>query len=154
MNKPIELLAPAGSYEAFLGAVNAGADAVYLGGEKFGARAYAQNFSAEEVCRAIRTAHFMGRKIYLTVNTLLKDAELAQLGTYLQPFYEAGADGVIVQDLGVLRYIREHFPDLALHASTQMAVTGSGGAALLGGLGVERIVPARELSLDEVRAGD
>ncbi len=151
MNKPIELLAPAGSYEAFLGAVNAGADAVYLGGEKFGARAYAQNFTAEEVCRAIRTAHFMGRKIYLTVNTLLKDAELAQLGTYLQPFYEAGADGVIVQDLGVLRYIREHFPDLALHASTQMAVTGSGGAALLGGLGVERIVPARELSLDEVR---
>lgn len=151
MNKSVELLAPAGSYEAFLGAVNAGADAVYLGGERFGARAYARNFTAEEVCRAIRTAHFMGRKIYLTVNTLLKDAEFAQLDTYLRPFYEAGLDGVIVQDLGVLRYIGEYFPDLALHASTQMAVTGSGGAALLGGLGVERIVPARELSLDEVR---
>lgn len=151
MNQSVELLAPAGSYEAFLGAVNAGADAVYLGGEKFGARAYAQNFTAEEVCRVIRTAHFMGRKIYLTVNTLVKEAEFAQLGAYLQPFYEAGLDGVIVQDLGVLRYIGEHFPDLALHASTQMAVTGSGGAALLGGLGVERIVPARELSLAEIR---
>lgn len=151
MNKSVELLAPAGSYEAFLGAVNAGADAVYLGGERFGARAYARNFTAEEVCRAIRTAHFMGRKIYLTVNTLLKDTEFAQLDAYLRPFYESGLDGVIVQDLGVLCYIGAHFPDLALHASTQMAVTGSGGAALLGGLGVERIVPARELSLDEVR---
>lgn len=151
MDKSVELLAPAGSYEAFLGAVNAGADAVYLGGEKFGARAYAQNFTAEEVCRAIRTAHLMGKKIYLTVNTLLKDAEVAESGSYLEPFYEAGLDGVIVQDFGVLRYVRERFPGLALHASTQMNVTGSGGAALLKGMGVERIVPARELSLEEVR---
>ncbi|MBD5449942.1 MAG: U32 family peptidase [Lachnospiraceae bacterium] len=151
MKNQVELLAPAGDYEAFLGALNAGADAVYLGGEKFGARAYAQNFTAEEICRAIHTAHFMGRKVYLTVNTLLKDKEFTELYAYLCPFYEAGLDGVIVQDLGVLRYIGKHFKGLALHASTQMAVTGCGGAAFLGGLGVERIVPARELSLDEVR---
>ncbi|MDE6737539.1 MAG: U32 family peptidase [Lachnospiraceae bacterium] len=151
MKKTVELLAPAGNYEAFLGAVNAGADAVYLGGEKFGARAYAQNFTGEEICRAIRTAHFMGRKIYLTVNTLIKDTEFSELYSYLCPFYEAGLDGVIVQDLGALRYIGEYFPGLALHVSTQMTVTGLGGAAMLGRLGVERIVPARELSLDEVR---
>lgn len=151
MKNKVELLAPAGNYEAFLGAVNAGADAVYLGGEKFGARAYAQNFTGEEICRAIHTAHFMGRKIYLTVNTLIKDTEFTELYSYLRPFYEAGLDGAIVQDLGALRYIRACFPDLALHASTQMTVTGLGGAAMLGRLGVERIVPARELSLSEVR---
>lgn len=150
-NRRVELLAPAGNYEAFLGAVNAGADAVYLGGEKFGARAYADNFSTEEICRAIHMAHFMGRKIYLTVNTLIKEAELSQLYDYLRPFYEAGLDGVIVQDLGALRYIREHFPGLALHASTQMTVTGSYGASLLKEQGVVRVVPARELSLAEVR---
>lgn len=150
-NTCVELLAPAGNYEAFLGAVNAGADAVYLGGEKFGARAYADNFSSKEVCQAIRTAHFMGRKIYLTVNILMKDQELEELYDYLLPFYEAGLDGVIVQDLGVLCYIRDHFQGLALHASTQMAVTGSLGASFLKEQGVERIVPARELSLEEVR---
>ena len=147
----VELLAPAGNYEAFLGAVNAGADAVYLGGEKFGARAYADNFTTEEICRAIHVAHFMGRRIYLTVNTLLKEDEFAELIPYLQPFYEAGLDGVIVQDIGVLMQIRRCFPELALHASTQMTLTGPEGCAFLQELGVERIVPARELSLDEVR---
>lgn len=151
MKKTVELLAPAGNYDAFLGAVNAGADAVYLGGDKFGARAYAQNFTGEEICRAIRLAHFMGRRIYLTVNTLIKDTEFSELYSYLRPFYEAGLDGVIVQDLGALRYIGEYFPGLALHVSTQMTVTGLYGAAMLSRLGVERIVPARELSLDEVR---
>ena len=90
MKKRVELLAPAGNYEAFLGAVNAGADAVYLGGEKFGARAYADNFTAEEICRAVHVAHFMGRKVYLTVNTLMKDEELEELVSFLKPFYEAG----------------------------------------------------------------
>lgn len=151
MKKKVELLAPAGNYEAFEGVVNAGADAVYLGGEKFGARAYAQNFTAEEICRAIHTAHFMGRKIYLTVNTLVKDAEFEELYPYLYPLYEAGLDGVIVQDIGVLCYIREHFPGLALHASTQMTLTGPGGCAFLREQGVERVVPARELSLQEIR---
>ena len=83
----VELLAPAGNYEAFLGAVNAGADAVYLGGEKFGARAYAENFTTEEICRAIHVAHVMGRRIYLTVNTLIKDDEFEDLIPYLRPFY-------------------------------------------------------------------
>ena len=152
MNRRVELLAPAGNYEAFLGAVNAGADAVYLGGEKFGARAYADNFSEEEICRAIHVAHFMGRKIYLTVNTLVKENEFAELYSYLLPLYEAGLDGVIVQDIGVLVYIREHFKGLSLHASTQMALTGIGGASLLKDQGVERIVPARELSLEEIRS--
>ncbi len=147
----VELLAPAGNYEAFLGAVNAGADAVYLGGEKFGARAYADNFTEEEICRAIHVAHFMGCKIYLTVNTLFKENELEEAIPYLQPYYEAGLDGVIVQDIGVLTQIREHFPGLALHASTQMALTGPEGAAFLKEQGVERIVPARELSLAEVQ---
>lgn len=150
MEKRVELLAPAGNYEAFLGAINAGADAVYLGGERFGARAYADNFTVEEILRALHVAHFYGKKIYLAVNTLLKEREIAALSDYLTPFYEAGLDGVIVQDLGVLRYLREHFPGLSLHASTQMTVTGVRGAAFLKEAGVNRIVPARELSLREV----
>lgn len=151
MGEKVELLAPAGNYEAFLGAVNAGADAVYLGGERFGARAYADNFKAEEILRALHVAHFYGKKIYLTVNTLLKERELAELSDYLNPFCEAGLDGVIVQDLGALRHMRECFPGLSLHASTQMAVTGARGASLLKEAGVSRIVPARELSLREVK---
>lgn len=151
MEHRVELLAPAGNYEAFTGAVNAGADAVYLGGEKFGARAYADNFTTEEICRALRTAHFMGRKIYLTVNTLFKEQELEELYDYMLPFYEAGLDGVIVQDLGVLMFLRDSFPSLALHASTQMFLTGVRSAAFLQSQGAVRIVPARELSLAEVR---
>lgn len=152
MKNKIELLSPAGNYEAFLGALNAGADAVYLGGNQYGARAYADNFSAEEICRAIHTAHFMGKKIYLAVNTLIKESELAGLYGWMLPYYEAGLDGVIVQDLGALCYIRDRFQGLALHASTQMTLTGPGGASILKEQGVERIVPARELSLEEVRA--
>lgn len=151
MRERVELLAPAGSYEAFLGAVNAGADAVYLGGQRFGARAYADNFTTEEIVRALCVAHFYGKRIYLTVNTLLKEREMATLFEYLMPFYEAGLDGVIVQDFGVFRYIREHFPGLPLHVSTQMTVTGARGASLLKEQGAVRIVPARELSLEEVR---
>lgn len=151
MGERVELLAPAGSYEAFLGAVNAGADAVYLGGQQFGARAYADNFTTEEMIRALRSAHFYGKKIYLTVNTLLKERELASLYEYLAPFYEAGLDGVIVQDFGVFCYIREQFPGLPLHVSTQMTVTGVRGASLLKEQGAVRIVPARELSLEEVK---
>ena len=151
MKKRVELLAPAGNYEAFIGAINAGADAVYLGGEKFGARAYADNFSSEEICNALHIAHFMGRKIYLTVNTLMKESELEELYDYLLPFYEAGLDGVIIQDMGVFCYIRDHFEGLALHASTQMTLTGVRGASFLKSQGAVRIVPARELSLAEIR---
>lgn len=149
MKKP-ELLAPAGNYESFLGAIAAGADAVYLAGAKYGARAYADNFTEEEICKAISYAHVFGRKVYLAVNTLLKDEELEELPAYLTPYYLAGLDGVIVQDLGALLAIKEHFPGLALHASTQMSLTGSAGAKMFKELGVVRIVPARELSLKEI----
>ena len=147
----VELLAPAGNFACFRAAVNAGADAVYLGGEQYGARAYAGNFSGEEILDALRIAHVFGRKIYLTVNTLVKENELSNLVPYIQPLYEAGLDGVIVQDMGVLECLRGNFPDLALHASTQMTITGIYGAAYMKKLGVCRIVPARELSLDEIK---
>ncbi len=152
LDRKVELLSPAGNYQAFIGALNAGADAVYLGGERFGARAYADNFTTEEICQALHVAHCMGKKIYLTVNTLFKENEAAGLYDYLCPFYEAGLDAVIVQDLGVFRLIREWFPGLPLHVSTQMTITGAGGAAFLKEQGAVRIVPAREISLSEVRA--
>lgn len=149
--KRVELLSPAGSYDSFLGAIHAGADAVYLGGEKFGARAYAENFTEEQLCKAVRYAHLFNRKVYLTMNTLVKEKEMKEIEAYLRPLYEAGLDGVIVQDMGVFFYIKEHFQGLSLHVSTQMAITGSEGAAKLKALGAERIVPARELSLGEIR---
>lgn len=147
----IELLAPAGGREAFYGAVHAGADAVYLGGEKFGARAYADNFTTEELLECIRYGHIHGCRSYLTVNTLMKEPELAEMTEALTPLYQAGLDGVIVQDIGALQVIRQHFPQLELHASTQMTITGPAGAALQKDLGVTRVVPARELSLQEIK---
>lgn len=152
MTKRVELLAPCGSYESFLAAVNAGADAVYLGGRQFGARAYAENFSEEELIETIRQAHFSGVKVYLTVNTLVKEREFSGIAEALRPLYEAGLDGAIVQDLGVFCFLKRNFPGLKLHASTQMTITGVYGAAYLKELGCERIVPARELSLEEIRA--
>ena len=147
----VELLAPAGSYQAMKAAFKAGADAVYLGGEKFGARAYAQNLSTEEMLEAIDYAHLYGKKLYLTVNTLLKDIELKdELYTYLVPFYQQGLDAVIVQDVGVLKLIKEMFPDLPIHASTQMAITGVASADLLRQSGASRIVMPRELLLKEI----
>lgn len=147
-----EILAPAGSYQCMVAAFNAGADAVYLGGNMFGARAYADNFDEKELIRAIDYAHLRGKKLYLTVNTLLKSAELnTQLSSYLAPLYEAGLDAVIVQDMGVLKEIRQKFPDLPIHASTQMTVTGIHFAGELKELGVTRIVTARELSYSEIQ---
>ena len=148
-----ELLAPAGSYEAFEAALGAGADAVYVGGPAFGARAYARNFTVEELIRAIYTAHIHNRKLYLTVNTLLKNRELEeQLYDVLLPVYEAGLDAVIVQDMGVFQFIRRVFPELHLHASTQMTITGPLGMKFLEEQGATRVVAARELSLDELSA--
>lgn len=151
VDKKVELLAPAGDYACCMAAINAGADAVYLGGVKFGARAYANNFSQEEIIDALRIAHLFGRKIYLTVNTLVKEKEMSELVPYIAPLYEEGLDGVIVQDIGVLKVIRECFPELLLHASTQMTITGVYGAKWVQKLGVCRVVPARELSLDEIK---
>ncbi len=153
MDHNTELLAPAGSYEGFEAALGAGADAVYVGGAMFGARAYAQNFDKEELLRAIDTAHLHGKKLYLTVNTLLKNRELKeQLPEYLAPYYEAGLDAVIVQDMGVFSLIKEQFPGLHLHASTQMTVTGPDGMRFLERQGAARVVAARELSLEELSA--
>ena len=114
MNRHVEILAPAGSYESLRAAVCAGADAVYIGGMQFGARAYAKNLTQEELEEAIDYVHIHGRKVYLTVNTLLKDKEIDQLYEYLKPYYERGLDGVIVQDVGAASYIREYFPGLAI----------------------------------------
>lgn len=146
-----ELLAPAGSLESLKAAVNAGADAVYAGGTRFGARAYADNFTEEQLLEAVDYCHLHGSRLYLTVNTLLKDSEIEGLYDYLLPYYKHGLDAVIVQDIGVLMFIREAFPDMDIHASTQMTLCGADGAKLLEGAGASRIVTARELSLAEIR---
>lgn len=151
MNKKVELLAPAGDFNCFIAAINAGADAVYLAGNKFGARAYANNFSEEEIIEALKIAHLFNRKIYLTVNTLVKENEINELVPFMTPLVNAGLDGVIVQDLGVFFTLRENFPCLELHGSTQMTVTGVYGARFLKSIGATRVVPARELSLAEIR---
>ena len=148
-----ELLAPAGSLESLIAAVNAGADAVYIGGTKFGARAYANNLTEEDMKWAIDYTHLHGVALYMTINTLLKEKELEeQLYSYVKPYYEQGLDAVIVQDLGVLGALSEWFPDLPIHVSTQMTVTGEEGFAFLKKFpNVTRIVTSRELSLEEIR---
>lgn len=149
--KKMELLAPAGSYESFIAAINAGADAVYAAGSLFGARAFAQNFTQEELLRAIDYAHLHQKRLYLTVNTLQKPEELhTQLDPFLTPLYKAGLDGVIVQDPGVFWHLHTHYPQLPLHVSTQMTVTGPDSALFLKQCGAQRVVPARELSLAEI----
>ena len=151
MIKKVEILSPAGSYESLKAAIAAGADAVYIGGSRFGARAYADNLQEDMLLEAIDYVHLHGRKIYLTVNTLLKEKELQEeLYKYLLPYYKQGLDAVIVQDIGVLQFVKEHFPDLPIHASTQMTITNVLGAKMLEDLGVERVVTARELQIDEV----
>ena len=152
-NKKCELLAPAGNYDIFRAVLAAGADAVYLGGAKFGARAYADNFEQEDMLRAIDYAHLHGKKLYLTVNTMLKNTEMEQeLYDYMLPFYRQGLDAVIVQDIGVFSFLKRHFPDLELHASTQMTISGVEGTRLLKEMGATRVVTSRELSCAEIRA--
>ena len=147
-----ELLAPAGSVEAMKAALTAGADAVYIGGSRFGARAYADNPDTPQLLEAIDLAHRLDKKLYLTVNTLLRDDELEkELYDWMLPIARHGLDSAIIQDFGVADLLHRHFPDLRLHASTQTAVTGPAGAKLLQKLGFCRVVPARELSLEEVR---
>ncbi len=148
--RQVEVLAPAGSFESMKAAIAAGADAVYIGGSQFGARAYADNLDEDHMLEAINYAHLHGASLYMTVNTLVKEKELDSLFDYLNPYYMAGLDAVIVQDMGVFTYIREHFPDLDIHASTQMTITGAEGASLLKKMGASRVVTARELSLEEI----
>ncbi|MBQ7678386.1 MAG: U32 family peptidase [Butyrivibrio sp.] len=145
-----ELLSPAGDRAALSGALAAGADAVYLGGNRFGARAYAENFSDEALLDALRLVHLHGRKLYLTVNILIRESELQEAEQFLLRPVQAGLDGVIVQDLGLIRRLSHRFPGLHIHASTQLSVTEPAGASLLRDAGVRRIVPARELSLAEI----
>lgn len=146
-----EILAPAGSVEALRAAFLAGADAVYIGGERFGARAYADNPDDDTLLACIELAHRLDKKLYLTVNTLIKEREMEDLVSWLAPFYDSGLDAAIVQDLGVFSVLRRAYPELPLHLSTQMAVTGACGAALLEQAGARRVIPARELSLPEIR---
>lgn len=149
--KKIELLAPAASYEGMKAVINAGADAVYMGGSKFGARAYAENFDKDLLIEAIRYAHLHNVKVHLTVNTILKQDEIEnELYDYILPYYEAGIDAVIVQDLGVLAYIDTHFPGLEKHMSTQTTITSSECMSIIKRYSVNRIVLARELSLMEI----
>ena len=152
MKDRVEILAPAGSMECLKAAVAAGADAVYTGGALFGARAYAHNLTEEELLEAIDYVHLHGRRLYLTVNTLIKDREMEkQMYDYLLPYYRQGLDAVIVQDIGLFHFIRKHFPDLPIHASTQMTLTGVDGAKFLEKEGAQRIVTSRELSMAEVK---
>lgn len=151
MNKPVEVLSPAGGKEALEAAVRAGADAVYLGGPQFGARAGAQNFSYEELSRAVEYCHQRGVRVHVTVNTLLKDSELPEALSFVEFLCSLPVDAVLVQDLGLLSLLRERAPGLPLHASTQMSLHTPGGVKLAAELGVSRAVLARELSLEEIR---
>ena len=150
--RKVEILAPAGSLEGLKGAINGGCDAVYLGGSKFGARAFANNLDEETMLQAIDYVHLFDRKIYLTVNTLLHNEEIEEeLFDYLEKYYKQGLDAVIVQDIGVLSFIHQNFPKLPIHASTQMTFQSEKGGKFLKKYGVTRFVTARELGLEELK---
>ena len=146
-----ELLAPAGSMKALEAAVLCGADAVYLGGSLFNARASAVNFDDEELKIAVDFCHLRKVKVYVTVNILISDNEFKELDSFIRKINNIGVDGVIVQDIGVAMYIKNIAPDLHLHASTQMTVYDVEGAKFLKSLGFERVVLARELSGDKIK---
>ncbi len=149
-NKP-EILAPSGNMDALKAAIAAGADACYLAGNSFGARAFAGNFTGEELLDAIYLAHLHDVKVYLTINTLIKDSEFRSLYEMLIPLYEAGLDSVLVQDLGIMDFVKTHFPSLPIHTSTQMNILTPEGALFAKEKGASRIVAAREMTLDELR---
>ena len=147
-----ELLAPAGSPEALKAAVYAGCDAVYLGGRMYGARAYATNFDNTEIRKSVEFAHSHGVKVYVTVNTLVRDEDFQEAAAYLKFLSDADVDAILVQDVGLLSLAREIVPDLPIHASTQMTVTNTAGVAFAAEHGISRIVLARETTLDDVKA--
>ncbi|NSB16734.1 U32 family peptidase [Clostridium beijerinckii] len=150
MNK-IELLAPAGSMESLIAAINNGADAIYLGGNKFSARAYASNFDNETMMKAVDYAHSYNVKVYVTINTILKQSELKEALKYAGYLYEIGVDAIIIQDLGLVKLIRNVYPDFELHASTQMTIHNADGALYFREKGMQRIVLSRELTVDEIK---
>jgi putative protease len=149
--KKVELLAPAGSIESLYAAVKCGADAVYLGGNKFSARAYASNFDEEKMAEVVKYCHIYDVKVYITINTLIKDSEMMEAIDYAKYLYEIGVDALIVQDLGFSKLLKKDLPDFEIHASTQMTVHNPEGALFLKSLGFKRIVLSRELSLKEVK---
>jgi len=151
MNNKVELLAPAGDWDAFVAAVENGADAVYLGGKLFNARQLAGNFDSEQLKKALDYAHIRGINIYLAMNTLVADSEMGQALDFAGEAYCMGIDGIIVQDLGFAGLLREALPDLNLHASTQMTIYNPEGIRILEKLGFKRVVLARELSIEEIR---
>ncbi|MBE5928638.1 MAG: U32 family peptidase [Lachnospiraceae bacterium] len=149
-HKP-EILAPGGSIDSIYAAINAGCDAVYVGGSRYGARAFADNPDDDALVSVIDDVHFYDKKIYITVNTVLTQNEFKGLYSFIDKIYTAGADAVIVQDLGVLKFIHDEFPCMQIHASTQMNIMQANVAELLKSYGVTRIVPARELSFSELK---
>ncbi|NLK43415.1 MAG: U32 family peptidase [Tissierellia bacterium] len=151
MNEKIELLAPVGSFEALYAAIQNGANAVYLGGKVFNARHYASNFDFEQMVEAVNYAHLRDVKVYVTVNILLDDSELEEALDYIKFLYEIDVDGIIVQDLGLASIIREFFPDLEVHGSTQMTINNLPGAEFLYHMGFTRVVLARETPIDEIK---
>lgn len=150
MNK-IEILSPAGSFEALKAAVDSGADAVYFGGRAFSARKNAVNLSDEEIAEAVKYAHLRGVKMYVAVNTIMFDTELESAFNFIKFCYETGVDAVIIQDLGILRLMRKYFPDFPVHASTQMTIHNLDGARLAKKLGFSRVVLSRELSFEDIK---
>lgn len=146
----VELLAPAGSLDALKGAVEAGANAVYLAGEKFGARAYAENFAGEQLAEAVKFAHLRGVAIHVTVNTIIADSELDEFAAYIKFLRRANVDALLIQDLGAASIIKQIAPEIPLHASTQMTIHNSEGVRALADLGFTRAVLSRELTLSEI----
>ena len=152
--KQVELLAPAGDMDSLLAAVNNGADAVYIGGKKFGARKFAHNFDEQELKEAIQVCHTHGVKLYVTVNTLIHDTELEDALQELKFLYEIGVDAVIIQDIGLIRLARKYLKNLELHASTQMHTTNEEALQELKELGIKRAVLAREMTKEEIASLD
>lgn len=148
--KKVELLAPAGSMEALIAAVQNGCDALYLGGSAFGARAFANNFDREEMVEAIQYAHSYGVKVYVTMNTLIMEEEMAEAIAYAKFLYEQEVDALIIQDLGLFDVLHQNFPDLELHASTQMHIHNRYGIDLMKEAGAKRVVVPRETSIEEI----
>lgn len=149
--KNIELLAPAGNMDSFTFAIDAGADAVYIGGEHFSARAFSNNFTIEEIIEAVEYAHLRNVQVYVAVNTLILTNEFDACLAYIDQLYTAGVDAIIVQDYGLLNVAIQRYPDMEIHASTQMSIDSLEGVLHLEKLGVDRVVLAREMSIDEIR---
>lgn len=151
MNNNIELLSPAGSFASCKAAFLAGADAVYMGGAKYGARAFARSVEENSIIEAIKLAHSLNKKIYLTINTLFKEKELKEIFLYTDSLVKEGIDAFIVQDFGVSNMLKDRYKDVELHASTQMTITSSKGVNFVKNLGFKQVVLARELSIKEIK---